>query len=112
MKDHSSQVVKSREVIGVEVKNKEKEDMGKIEEIVLDKVSGQARYVVLSFGGMLGLGDKYFAFPWKAISYSPEDECFILDVDKDKLKEEQGFDKEHWLDMAQWPETVDAYYSC
>ena len=111
MKDHSSHVVKSHEVIGVKVKNKEKEELGKVEEIVLEKISGQARYVVLSFGGLLGMGDKYFAFPWKSISYSPAEECFILDVDKNKLKEERGFDKDNWPDMAQWSETVDAYYN-
>ncbi len=110
MKEHSTNVVKSDEVIGVAVKNIAKENLGKIEEIVLDKVSGQVRYVVLSFGGILGMGDKYFAFPWKSISYSKEDECFILSIDKAKLKKEHGFDKDHWPDMAQWPETVDAYY--
>lgn len=110
MNEHSSNVVKSNEVIGVSVKNDEKKDIGKIEEIVLDKVSGQVRYIVLSFGGILGMGDKYFAFPWKSISYSPEEKSFILKVDKQKLKEEYGFDKDNWPDMAGWPKTVDNYY--
>lgn len=110
MREHSENLVKSNEVISVDVKSSAKENLGEIEEIVLDKLSGQARYVVLSFGGFLGMGDKYFAFPWKAISYSPEDKCFILNVNKDKLKKENGFDKNHWPDMATWPETVDRYY--
>lgn len=110
MKNHSEEVVKSSEVIGIDVKNAAKESLGKIEEIVLNKITGQVRYVVLSFGGLLSMGDKYFAFPWKSISYSPDDKAFILNIDKDKLKNAAGFDKDHWPNMAEWPETVDAYY--
>lgn len=110
MKEHSNHVVKSSEVIGVNVKSTDKNDLGKIEEIVLDKVSGQVRYVVLSFGSFLGMGDKYFAFPWKSISFSPKDKCFILNINKDKLKKEHGFDKDNWPDMAQWSETIDQHY--
>ncbi|CAM4466412.1 MAG: hypothetical protein LEGION0398_MBIBDBAK_00983 [Legionellaceae bacterium] len=97
-------------MIGVDVLDMDKKNIGEIKEIVLDKVSGQVRYVVLSFGGLLGLGDKYFAFQWKSIRYSPEDKSFILNVDKKLLKKEHGFDKDHWPDMAQWDVTVSQYY--
>jgi sporulation protein YlmC with PRC-barrel domain len=111
MTDHTFNIVKSDEVIGVDVKDKDKKDIGKIEEIVLDKIAGQVRYVVLSFGGALGLGGKYFALPWKSISYDKADDCFILNTDKSRLKNERGFDKDNWPDMAQWSQTVDSYYS-
>lgn len=112
MENHSDNVVKSSEIIGVKVINLAKESLGKIEEIVLNKLSGQAHYVVLSFGGMLWAGDKYFAFPWKSISYSPEDEAFILQVSKEKLEKAPGFDKDHWPDMAEaaWGKEIDMYY--
>jgi sporulation protein YlmC with PRC-barrel domain len=108
MKDHTNDVVKSAEVVGYTVKNSAKENLGKIEEIVIDKVSGQVRYVALSFGGILGLGDKLFAFPWKSISYSPQEECFILNVDKEQLNEADGFDKENWPNMATQFDTISA----
>lgn len=113
MKNHSEGVVKSNEVIGVAVKNSSHENIGKIEEIVLDKMSGQTRYVVLSFGGIMGMGDKYFALPWKSISYSPEDKSFILSVSKEKLKDAPGFDKDHWPNMAEesWGHTINSYYN-
>jgi len=112
MNDRSSNIVRSDEVIGKAVKNLDKQHLGEIEEIVLDKLTGQVHYVVLSFGGLLGLGDKFFAIPWNAISYSPGDKCFILNVSKDKLKDAPGFDKDHWPDMAaeQW-RNIDAFYS-
>jgi sporulation protein YlmC with PRC-barrel domain len=111
MKTHSENIVRSTEIIGVPVKNAESEDIGKIEEIVLDKIEGHVRYVVLSFGGILGLGDKYFALPWKSISYCKDRKAFILEIDKNKLKEENGFDKNNWPDMAKWPESIDAFYA-
>jgi hypothetical protein len=110
MKKHSDNVVRTADVIGVGVKSPDMEDLGEIKEIVLDKVNGQTRYVVLAFGGFLGLGEDYFAFPWKSIHYDKNEECFILNVDKSKLKKEHGFSKDHWPDMSQWASTIDDYY--
>ncbi|KTC88735.1 PRC-barrel domain-containing protein [Fluoribacter dumoffii] len=107
---NNPEIVKSDDVKGKEVKSPNMESLGEIEEIVLDKVSGQAKYVVLSFGGFLGMGEKYFAFPWKSIHYNDNEDCFILNVDKSQLKQEYGFDKNNWPDMASWPTTIDRYY--
>lgn len=110
MDNLSENLVKTENVIGKEVKSPDLESLGEVKEIVLDKHSGQARYIVLSFGGFLGFGDDYFAFPWKSISYNKAEECFILNVDKSKLDRSHGFDKDNWPDMSQWPNTLDSYY--
>ncbi|MBA2649296.1 MAG: PRC-barrel domain-containing protein [Legionella sp.] len=110
MENHSENIVRTEEVIGKDVKSQNLESIGSIKEIVLDKYTGEARYVVLGFGGFMGLGEDYFAFPWKSISYNKNEEAFILNVDKDKLKTEYGFNKDKWPDMATWPTTVDKYY--
>ncbi|MBA2709601.1 MAG: PRC-barrel domain-containing protein [Tatlockia sp.] len=103
-------IVRTSDVIGKNVQSTDREDLGRVEEIVIDKVSGQVRYVVITLGGFLGFGEDYFAFPWKSISYDADEEGFILNVEKDKLKKEYGFSKENWPDMATWPSTVDRYY--
>ncbi|MBA4697403.1 MAG: PRC-barrel domain-containing protein [Legionella sp.] len=111
MEKHSENVVRAtKDVVGKEVKSMALEDLGKIAEIVLDKQSGEARYVVVAFGGVMGLGKEYFAFPWRSISYNKMEECFILNVNQEKLKQAHGFDKDHWPDMSTWPTTVDRYY--
>lgn len=99
-KEHSNQIVKSSEVIGVSVINAEKENLGKIEEIVIDKITGEVHYVVLSFDGIFNFANKYFAFPWKSISYDPAEESFILNVSKEKLKNADGFDKNQWPNFS------------
>ena len=51
-------------------------------------------------GGMLGMGEKFFAIPWHALKLENGDKQFMLDTDKDRLKNAPGFDKKHWPDMA------------
>ncbi len=100
MENHSDQIVKSNDVIGKSVFSDDNENLGKIEEIVLDKISGQARYLVLSCGGVLSIGNKLYAIPWKSISYNEEKSGFRLNFDKEKLKFAPNFDKDHWPDFA------------
>lgn len=113
MKDHSSEIVKAcDEVKGRSVKNLANDDLGKIIEIMLDKVSGRVAYVVLESGSFLGLGGKLFALPWNAISFDPENKCFILNIDKSRIKDAPGFDKDNWPNMADrtWGETTHQFY--
>ena len=97
---------------GDKVVNLQKEDLGKIEHLMIDLTSGRIAYAVLSFGGFLGMGDKLFAIPWSALSVDTVEKSFILNVDKELLKSAPGFDKEHWPDMADhgWGKKVFTYY--
>jgi hypothetical protein len=61
---------------------------------------GRIAYAVLSFGGMLGVGDKLFAVPWQALRLDPGLHHFVLDVSREKLNSAPGFDKDAWPDMA------------
>lgn len=87
---------------GDNVRNSAGEDLGKIEDFVLDTETGEVSYAVLSFGGFLGMGDKLFAVPLQAMRIDAEDKAMVLDTDKEKLKNAPGFDKDHW------PQTGDA----
>ena len=106
-------VVKADEdVIGKDVKNTAKEDLGEVKELILDKFTGKVAYVVLESGTFLGMGGKLFAIPWNALTYDLSDECFILKVDKEKLQNAPGFDQDHWPDMAdrQFGTQISSYY--
>ena len=85
---------------GDKVVNSEGEDLGKVEEIMLEVGTGEVAYAVLSFGGVMGMGDKLFAIPWKSLKLDPKNHQFVLDVDKERLKDAPGFDKDDWPDMA------------
>lgn len=106
-------IVRANDVIDVKVLNTSKEDLGKIYEIVLDKVSGQVKYVVLESGSFLGLGGKFFAIPWNSIHYDVDEEAFILNVSKDRLKNAPGFDKDNWPEFSDtaWGKSIADYYA-
>lgn len=87
-------------VIGSKVVNQQNEDLGKIEDLVLDADAGRIAYAVLSFGGFLGMGDKYFAIPWEAFSFNLSDRYATLNLDRRLLENAPGFDKDNWPNMA------------
>ncbi|KTD19949.1 PRC-barrel domain-containing protein [Legionella lansingensis] len=93
-------IVKASEVTGVCVKNMAGKNLGTIHEVVIDKAYGKVNYVVLEFGGILGFGNKYFALPWHLFKYDKIADCFIIDIDKERLINAPGFDKDHWPDFA------------
>ena len=97
---------------GNEVKNSAGENLGEIEHIMLDVPSGRIAYAVMSFGGILGIGEKLFAIPWSALTLDTEEKCFRLDVGKERLQEAPGFDKDHWPSMADetWARNLHRYY--
>lgn len=97
---------------GDKVINPAGEDLGNIEEIMIDVPSGRVAYAVLASGGMLGIGEKLFAIPWSALTLDVGRKCFLLDVDAERLKQAPGFDKDHWPSMADptWANEVHAYY--
>ena len=99
-------------ITGDEVCNMQNEKLGKIQDVMLDIAEGKIRYVVLASGGFMGMGDRLFAVPWKALKQDKENKRFILDVDVERLKNAPGFDKDQWPNMADpaWNSTVESYY--
>jgi sporulation protein YlmC with PRC-barrel domain len=99
-------------LIGNDVYNHKDEDIGDIKDIMLDMYTGRVSYAVLSFGGLLGLGEKLFAVPWSALILDTEHKRFVLNVDKERLRQAPGFDKDHWPNMADqsWAHGIHAYY--
>jgi uncharacterized protein YjbJ (UPF0337 family)/sporulation protein YlmC with PRC-barrel domain len=100
-------------ITGDEVCNLRDEDLGTIQDIMLDINEGKIRYAVLASGGFLGMGDRLFAVPWKALKQDKENHRFVLDVDAERLKKAPGFDKNHWPNMADptWNSSVESYYA-
>jgi osmotically-inducible protein OsmY/sporulation protein YlmC with PRC-barrel domain len=94
------------------VRNNAGENLGKLEDLVIDPDTGTIRYGVLSFGGILGMGDRLFAIPWSALSISPPHDYLLLNVHKRRLETAPGFDRGHWPDMGDpaWQQHIHDYY--
>ena len=110
---YADSVVPAKKMIGSSVVNTHHEDLGKIEDLVLDAgTAGRIAYAVLSFGGFLGMGDKYFAIPWNAFHFDLPEKRAVLNVDKKLLENAPGFEKDTWPNMADstWGTSIYKHY--
>jgi sporulation protein YlmC with PRC-barrel domain len=97
---HYRRILSAATLTGGRVRNPAGEDLGKIEEIMIDVPSGRVAYAVIAFGGMMGIGEKLFAVPWRALAASERSGDFILDVERRRMEESPGFDPNQWPDMT------------
>ncbi len=91
-----SSVLTASSLEGTSIINSKDEDLGNIKDIMIDLQSGNIAYVVVSFGGFLGMGNKLFALPWEAFVVDEKREKVIVDIDKSVLENAPGFDKDNW----------------
>jgi hypothetical protein len=100
--------------VGMDVYTQKGEILGAIKEVMLDMEHASVAYAVLATGGILGIGEKLHAVPWRALTLQLEtlDRRFILDIEKDRLDSAPGFDKDNWPDMIDesWISQTNTYY--
>ena len=87
-------------IVGSKVQNMKGEDLGTIEDIVVDIDRGTILYAVMDVGGFLGIGGKLFPVPWRSLAALPSEGVFFLDISKDKFKNAPAYDKNSLPDMG------------
>jgi hypothetical protein len=90
--DSPNRLIASNRVEGTAVYDRDGGKLGRIEYFMVDKVSGQAEYAVMSFGGLFGLGGKHYPLPWDMLEYDPDKGGYVVDLDKDKLEQGPSFE--------------------
>ena len=109
--DETRRLIASNKVESTGVYNRTGEQLGTVFNFMVDKVSGQVAYVVMSFGGFLGVGESYHPLPWKALTYDTRVEGYVIDIDKDRLAgaPSHGREEDPFVD-DEYGAKVDAYY--
>ncbi|TWI62149.1 PRC-barrel domain protein [Pseudoduganella lurida] len=99
-------------IIGDHIHNLKDEHLGSVKEIMLDMQSGRVAYVVMASGGVLTIGEKLFAIPWEALALDTANHQLRLNIDKERIENAPGFDKDNWPDMANqaWTTEIHSYY--
>jgi len=97
--------VRASKLIGMNIQNAQGESVGEVSDIVLDARSGRVRYMAVTYGGFLGLGNKMFAVPFEAFKtrQDPDDRdetILTLNVTEQQLNGAVGFDEDHWPNFA------------
>jgi len=107
----SGSLIAAEKVEGTSVYNLAGEKLGTVEDVMLDKVSGKAIYAVMSFGGFLGIGEKYHPLPWSTLKYDEGRGGYVVNLDKRKLESAPTYamdDDFRWT--PEYGRSVDRYY--
>ncbi len=98
--DETSRLISSNKVEGTEVYNRAGEHLGEVYNFMVDKFTGRVSYAVMSFGGFLGIGQRYHTLPWEALDYDVDQGGYVVDIDMAKLKAAPSFGPEEdpWAD--------------
>ena len=90
--DETLRLIAASKVEGSAVYDRTGRHLGAVHGVMIDKVSGQVAYVVLAFGGFLGLGEHHHPLPWRALAYSTELGGYVVDIDPGVLAGPPGRD--------------------
>lgn len=105
-------VLEADRIIGCKVENPQGENLGKIETLIINLEEGRIVCAVLSFGGFLGLGEKLFPVPLQALMFNADGDKAIIDIDKERLKNAPGYDRDQLPDMGDrnWTSQIYRHY--
>ena len=110
-KDETSRLIASNKVEGTQVYNRAGEHLGGVYNFMVDKFSGQVAYAVMSFGGFLGIGERYHPLPWASLDYDVNQGGYVVDLDRSKLESAPSYAREEdpWRDPA-YASDIDRYW--
>ncbi len=86
-------LIGSDKVEGTAVYGADSKKIGKIERIMVDKISGKVAYAVLTFGGFMGIGEDYYPLPWANLKYDTNLEGYITGITEQQLKSAPKYSK-------------------
>jgi PRC-barrel domain len=102
----------SSDLVGTAVYNLQGYNLGSIYSLMVDKITGQVAYAVMSFGGFLGIGESYHPLPWRMLKYDVRQNGYVVDIDRRRLEEAPSYNAANtpdWSDRAHG-HRVDTYY--
>ena len=71
-RSETRRLIGSDKVEGTSVYGADRNRVGSIERVMIDKMTGKVSYAVLSFGGFLGMGNDHYPLPWQSLKYDTE----------------------------------------
>jgi sporulation protein YlmC with PRC-barrel domain len=88
-----NELIAADDVIGTEVFNGEGRKLGRIDNIMIDRVSGKALYAIMTSGGVLGIGGSHYPLPWAKLKYDDALGGYVVDVSMETLERAPSYDR-------------------
>ncbi len=95
-------LMRTDDIRDLKAQNPEGENLGEVGDIAIDRDTGCIAYAVLSYGGILGFGEKHFAIPWEAIRIRPEEGIAVIDADKQTFESNSGYIRDRIPREGDW----------
>lgn len=109
----TGRLISADKVEGTAVYNRAADKLGSIYQVMIDKQTGKVAYAVMSFGGFLGIGERYHPLPWSMLTYDPSQGGYIVNLDRKLLERAPTYARDEqidWEDRA-WGKRVHDYYN-
>src|SRR5436309_11848250 len=103
------QCISSEDVQGTAVYGPDRNKIGEIDHLIIDKLSGRVAYAVMSFGGFLGLGHSHYPVPWGALKYDTKLNGYVTGITEKQLKDAPAFSDASWTDRGWEAQTYKHY---
>jgi len=111
---HTSAILASK-VKGTPVYNDAGDKIGTVEDVVLDKMSNRIMFAALGFGGVMGMGEKYYPVPWSMLDYDEDKGGYVVPLDQEKIKSAPAYElkdlTKHDGSLGAIRETTYSYYN-
>jgi PRC-barrel domain len=89
--DETTSLISAEKVNGTNVYNTAGDELGEIDDVMIDKQSGRIAYAVMSFGGFLGMGERYHPLPWATLKYDTRQGGYVVGLTKEQLEKAPTF---------------------
>ena len=93
-RDETDELISSEKVDGTAVYNRQGEKLGTIKHFMVGKRDGRVRYAVMSFGGLLGMGERYHPLPWDALTYDERQGGYSVALTKEQIEGGPSYDRQ------------------
>jgi len=113
--DSEHKLILSSRVNGTPVFNESGERIGHVDDLSIERVSGNVVYAIMSFGRFLGIGEKFHPLPWSLLDYDPERGGYVVQLDKAALEGAPHYDRQELRELggesqAGYGEQIFGYY--
>jgi sporulation protein YlmC with PRC-barrel domain len=102
-------LISSTDVQGTDVYSPSGDEIGEIDHVMIDKVTGRVSYAVMSFGGFLGLGESHYPLPWGTLTYDTDLGGYRTNVTEAQVKNAPPFSEQSWANRD-WETKTHSHY--
>lgn len=96
---------------GRAIRSRDDHKVGVISSLVLDEQTGHVEYLLVTSGGILGVGEKYHPVPWRYVRFDPETGDYLAEFGRDAIKSSPAYDRDQLSSTAYgWAEQVAQHF--